>query len=376
MIHVEPVTSRAERKDFVMFPFKLYRSDPYWVPPLISDRLKHFDPEHNPFYEHAEVQLFRALRGGETVGTIAAIADELHPQVWGEPVGFFGAFESIDADEVAAALFTEARAWLASRGREVMRGPIDMNIHGEVGLLIEGFGQPVIMMPYQFPYYQGLLERYGMVKAKDVHAYKLDIASYGPNLERLPEQIARVARIATERYGVCLRYLDFDHFEEEVELLRPIYREAWSKNWGEVPITQAELAQLANELRQIADPGLVYLATIDEQVIGCFVAIPDYCQVAKHLNGRLFPIGWAKFLWYRRKINGIRVLIMGVLEEHRLKGVDALFIREAARRSAEKGYEWVEMSWILEDNYRAIRGIETMGGNIYRTYRLYDIPTR
>ncbi len=375
-VRIEPVTIRRELESFIKFPFKLYRSHPYWVPPLIGERFKHFDPDRNPFYEHAEVQLFRALRAGKTVGTIAAVADELHVQVWHEPVGFFGEFEVIEDYDVAAALFSAARQWLAHRGREIMRGPMNLNIHEEVGLLIDGFdGRPVIMMTYNPPYYQTFMERYGLVKAKDLYAYIVDIASFGPNLENLPPRVSRVARIARERYGVQVRPLDFDRFEEEVELIKPIYNEAWSKNWGALPITDRELAAMANDLRQIADPALVYLGFIDGRAVGWFIGLPDYCQVAYHLNGRLFPIGWAKFLWYRRKITGARVWAIGVLEEHRLKGVEALFYEEACRAAVRKGYQWIEMSWILEDNYNIIRAIEMMGGKIYRTYRIYDIPT-
>lgn len=376
-VHIEPVTSQRELRAAVMFPFELYRSDPYWVPPLIGERIKHFDPDHNPFFEHAQVQLFRAVREGETVGTIAAIADETHLQVWDEPVGFFGAFEVIDDYDVATRLITSARDWLATRGREIMRGPVDLNINDECGLLVDGFdGFPVIMMPYNPPYYQAFLERYGLVKAKDLYAYRVPISHYGPNLEHLPERVSRVARIARERYGVQIQHLDFGHFDQEVELVKRIYRKAWSKNWGAIPMTDAEFTKLANDLRQIADQELVYLAYINGQAIGCFVAVPDYNQVALHLNGRLFPTGWAKFLWYRRKINGLRALIMGVLEEHRLKGVEALFYQEACRVAIRKGYEWAEMSWVLEDNYQVIRGVEAMGGKVYRTYRLYDLATK
>jgi len=222
-VRIEPVTIRRELESFIKFPFKLYRSHPYWVPPLIGERFKHFDPDRNPFYEHAEVQLFRALRGGKTVGTIAAIADELHVKVWQEPVGFFGEFEVVEDYDVAAALLSAARQWLASRGREIMRGPMNLNIVEEVGLLIDGFdGRPVIMMTYNPPYYQTFMERYGLIKAKDLYAYIVDIASFGPNLENLPPRVSRVARIARERYGVQVRPLDFGRFEEEVELVKPI----------------------------------------------------------------------------------------------------------------------------------------------------------
>jgi len=375
-VRIEPVASRQELKSFIMFPFSLYRSHPYWVPPLIGERFKHFDPDRNPFYQHAEVQLFRALRAGKTVGTIAAIADEMHVKVWHEPVGFFGEFEVIEDYDVAAALFSAARQWLASRGREVMRGPMNFNVNEEVGLLIDGFdGKPVIMMTYNSPYYQAFMERYGLVKAKDLYAYIVDIASFGPNMEHLPEQVSRVARIAQERYGVKVRSVDFDRFEEEAQLIKPIYRQAWSKNWGEVPLTDAEFTNVANDLRRVADPTLTYLGSIDGKVIGCFVGLADYNQVVYHLNGRLSPVGWAKFLWYRRKITGFRVLIMGVLEEHRLKGIEALFYQKACRAATRRGYQWAEMSWILEDNYKVSRGIEMMGGKVYRTYRIYDIPT-
>ena len=375
-VRIEPVTVRRELESFIKFPFKLYRSHPYWVPPLIGERFKHFDPDRNPFYEHAEVQLFRAMRAGKTVGTIAAIADELHVKVWQEPVGFFGEFEVVEDYDVASALLSAARQWLASRGREIMRGPMNLNIVEEVGLLIDGFdGRPVIMMTYNPPYYQTFMEGYGLIKAKDLYAYIVDIASFGPNLENLPPRVSRVARIARERYGVQVRPLDFDRFEEEVELVKPIYNEAWSENWGALPLTDRELTALANSLRQIADPALVYLGFIDGRAVGCFLGLPDYNQVAYHLNGRLFPIGWAKFLWYRRKITGFRAWAMGVLEEHRLKGIEALFYEEVSRAAVRKGYQWVEMSWILEDNYKVSRAIETLGGKIYRTYRIYDVPT-
>lgn len=374
---IAPVTGPRERREFVMFPFRLYRSDPYWVPPLISDRLKHFDPDHNPFFEHAEVQLFRAVRDGQTVGTIAAIADELYPQIWGERVGFFGAFEVIEDYEVAVALCDAARHWLAAKGREVIRGPMDLSINDECGLLVEGFdGPPVIMMMYNPPYYQTFLERYGFVKAKDLYAYKVDVASYGPHLEHLPERVKRVAHIAQERYHVQMRHIDMQQFDREAELIKPIYRQAWAKNWGAIPMTDAEFSYLAANLKQIVDPDLTYLAFWDGEPVGCFLGIPDFCQVAMHLHGRLFPLGWINYLRYRPKIDGLRVVIMGVLEEHRLKGIESLFYQEGCRVAVHKGYQWVEMSWILEDNFKVIRGIEGMGGVRYRTYRLYDMPTR
>ena len=375
-IRIEPVVTQRDLNEFIMFPFELYKSDPYWVPPLISERKTYLNQQKNPFFEHAEAQLFRAVRGGKTIGTIVAIADELHPKIWNEPVGFFGIFEVIEEYEVATILLSAAREWLAARGREVMRGPMNLSINDECGLLIDGFdGTPVIMMTYNPRYYQTFLERYGMVKAKDLYAYKADIAGFGPDLENLPTSVSRVARIARDRYKVRIRPIVLKHLEKEVELIKPIYRQAWAKNWGEVPITDGEFDYLVGNLRQVVDPDMTFLAFIDGEVVGCFVTLPDYNQVVHHLNGRLLPFGWAKFLWYKRRITGMRIFIMGVLEEHRLKGITSLFFQEACRVAIRKGYQWAEMSWILEDNYKVIRGIETMGGKIYRTYRMYDIAT-
>jgi GNAT superfamily N-acetyltransferase len=375
-MYIEPVTTRKELKAFIMFQFEVYHGDRYWVPPIISERFKHFDPHHNPFYQHATVQLFRAVRDGKTVGTIAAIDDPTHVEVWHEPVGFFGEFEVIEDYDVACQLFQSAREWLAGRGRETMRGPMNLNINDECALLVDGFdGPPVIMMTYNHRYYQAFLERYGFVKAKDLYAYKLDVKGYGRNLDTMPAQFERVARIARERYHVEMRHVDLARLMDDVKMLMPIHREAWSKNWGALPMTDAEYFYLANNLKQVIDPELTYLAFIQGEPIGVFIALPDYNQVAYHLGGRLFPIGWAKFLWYKRKIRGLRVMIMGVKEEHRLKGVESLFYHEGFTVASRKGYEWAEMSWILEDNYKIRRGIESNGGKIYRTYRIYDLPT-
>lgn len=364
-------------KDFIRLPFEVYRDDPNWVPPLNSDRIEHFNVEHNPFFEHASLQLYRARRDGRTVGTIAVVDDEAHKATWNESVGFFGAFEVLPDYEAARALLDAGREWLASRGVEIMRGPFDLNINDEIGLLVEGRdGPPVVMMTYAPAYYQEFLEAYGMRKAKDILAFKTDIYEFGPDVEGLPERLARLAQIAVERYHVTMRKIDFDHLDEELDLIKPVHREAWSKNWGAVSMTDEEYLHLAKGLKTIADRDMCYLAFIDDKPVGVFVVLPDYCQPLHHMKGRMLPFGWLKFLWYQRKISGIRVLIMGVLETHRLKGIEALFYKSACEVAARKGYKWAEMSWILEDNYKVIRGIEGMGGVKYRTYRVYDMDTR
>jgi len=193
-------------------------------------------------------------------------------------------------------------------------------------------------------------------------------------LEHLPERITRVAKIAKERYGVTMRRVDMKHLADDVEMIKPIHRGAWDKNWGALPMTDREYDYLRANLEQVVDPDMSYLAFIDGEPVGAFITLPDYCQAVHHINGRLFPFGWIRFLLDKRKINGIRVLIMGVLEQHRLKGIESLFYSEACKVAVKKGIEWAEMSWILEDNYKVRRGIEMMGGVIYRTYRIYDAP--
>lgn len=372
-VQIAPVHSRREVRDVVKFPFELYRFDPNWVPPLIGDRIKHMDPHHNPFFQHAEMQLFRAMRNGRTVGTIAAIADRLHPEVWNEPVGFFGVFEAIEDYAVAEALFDAAGEWLRARGLSVMRGPMNLNINDECGLLIEGFdGAPYIMMAYGKRYYPGFVERYGFAKAKDLYSFATDIYQFGTNPDEIPARLARLSHVATTRYRVRARPIQMANLMAEVELLKPIHRQAWSQNWGALPMSDAEFEYLANQLKSIVDPDLTMLAFIDDEPVGCFVTVPNYNEILPYANGRLWPFGWAKLLMHKKEIRTVRAMIMGVVAEHRLKGIEALFYHRACEIAYAKGYRQAEMSWILEDNYNVIRAIEHMGGRISRTYRLYD----
>jgi GNAT superfamily N-acetyltransferase len=370
---IREATSRADIKKVATFPLSLYRGDPNYVPPLMGDRVKHLSPEHNPYFEHAQMQLFLAERDGTVVGTIAAIADPVHQETWNEPVGFFGVFESIEDDDVARALLDAAAKWLAARGLTVMRGPMNLNINDECAMLIDGFdGPPVVMMPYNKRYYPGMLERYGFVKAKDLYAFDVKLYEFGPNVEGLPARLARFAEIAQQRYHVQVRPLDMKHLERDVELLKPVHREAWAKNWGALPMTDREYGYLLQQLKSVVDPNLTYLAFIGDEMVGVFLSLPDVNQILPYAKGNLWPFGWAKLLLHQREINTLRVLIMGVKEEHRLKGIEALFYKMACETAFAKGYRKAEMSWILEDNYKVIRGIEGMGGEIYRTYRVYD----
>ena len=372
---VVPVETLADRKAFVGFQFELYRNDPLWVPYLRSERMEFTDRSRHPFFEHAEVAFFRAVRNSRTVGTIAAIRNDAYNEFHGERVGFWGLFDVIEEYAVAEALFDAARGWCKAQGLEVLRGPMSYSTNEECGLLVDGFDRPpVVMMTYNPRYYPTFVERYGFTKAKDLYAYRVGIEAFGAHGEGLPEKVRRVAEVAQKRYGVTVRKAELRHFRREVGLFKQVYNDAWSRNWGFVPMTEAEIDHVAEGLKMFLDPDLVLLAFVGDRPVGAALTLPDINQALIHIrDGRLFPFGWAKFLWYRRKVDAVRAFAMGVAKDFQLRGVDALFYVKTLEEGARKGYKWVEMSWILEDNLPTRQAIEALHGEIYKTYRIYDL---
>jgi len=373
---VLPVETLAERKAFVGFQFALYRNDPLWVPYLRSERMEFTDRTRHPFFEHAEVAFFRAVRGRRTIGTIAAIRNDAYNRFHGEKVGFWGLFDVVEEYPVAEALFDAARDWCKAQGLETLRGPMSYSTNEECGLLIDGFDlPPVVMMTYNPRYYPAFVERYGFAKARDLYAYKLETRMFGLNGEGMPEKVRRVAEVAQQRYRVTVRKANLRRFNEELGRVKQVYNDAWSRNWGFVPMTEAEVDHLAEGLKQFLDPDLLFIAEVDGRPVGVSVTLPDINQALIHIrDGRLFPTGWAKFLWYRRRVDALRVIIMGVIREYQLRGVDAIFYLRTLEEGARKGYRWGEMSWILEDNVPMRQAMEALGGVIYKTYRIYDLP--
>jgi GNAT superfamily N-acetyltransferase len=376
-VRIVPVTNQKQRQAFAKFAWRVYRNDPRWVPPIFMDRLALLDPEKHPFWEHAEMQLFLAMRGEEVVGTISAHINHRHNEVYEDKVGFFGFFEVIEDYVVAEALFTAASSWLREQGMEAMRGPENPSQNEEVGLLIDGFDlPPVVMMPYNPRYYQDFVERAGFAKAQDLYAWDLLTNIFDYDVQKLPRKFVRVADQARQREGLVVRRIDMKHFDQEVARAKVIYNQAWEQNWGFVPMTDHEIEHLGAELKMIMDPDLVYLAELDGQPVGISLGIPDVYQAL--LKARPQPNMWslpltlAKFLWLRRNVNAMRLLIMGVVPEYRTLGIDALLMVETARAAFSKGYERCEMSWILESNDMMNRIIERLGGQIYKTYRVYE----
>ena len=368
-IHVEEVKNPQDLMTFIRFPWEIYKGDPYWVPPLIKDQLAKFSPEH-PFRSHSDMIFFLAYRGEKVVGRIAGIVDHHYVEFHQEKVGFFGFFESVSDAEIAGILLSKVADWLKGHGMEKMAGPMNPSTNDECGLLVEGFdSSPCLMMPYNPPAYPSLLEGFGLRKKMDLYAYLLETSTFNvTRLDRITE------RLKKKEPRLHVRPINLRRFAEELKIVKEIYNEAWSKNWGFVPMTDEELDLTAKDLKPLVVADLVLFAYLGDEPVGFSVAIPDYYVVLKHLNGKLGLLGAIKFLYYSRKIDKIRVMLLGVKHAFQKKGVEGLLYIETFKRGSKKGYRQAECSWILEANPLMRHGIEAMGGKVDKTYRIYEMP--
>jgi GNAT superfamily N-acetyltransferase len=382
-LEIRPVRTPADRKAFVELPWKIYRDDPNWVPPLLSMAYDAIDVEKNPFYEFGRLGMFNAWRGSELAGRIAAIDNPLHNETHQDHAGFFGFFEAENDAEVAGALFDAAATWLRARGKDTMRGPANPSVNAEYGLLVEGFDcPPVVMMTHNPPYYIDLVEGNGFTKAMGLYAWYVPTALYGgTRADKVPEKLVRVADAVRRRYGYTIRTPDTKDWDNEVAKIKLVYRSAWEKNWGAVAMTDHEIEHLAKQLRQMADLDLIFVVEDKHgEVAGMSLSLPNLNQALLKAYPRPgVPEPWTllKLLWYwkvRSVIDGVRAVALGVLEPHRGRGVDALLMYETTRVALSKGYKWSEMSWILETNDMMNRAIAMMGAEIYKTYRIYQKP--
>jgi GNAT superfamily N-acetyltransferase len=366
-VEVRPVATREDRLAFVRFPWRIYRDRPAWVPPLELERLAFLDRRKNSFFRHSDAELFLARRDGGIVGRIAAIENRRHLETYRDRTGFFGFFEAIDDPGVAAALFARAADWARERGLARLRGPMSFTINDECGLLLDAFDlAPVVLMPYNPPYYRALVEGCGLRKAQDLFAFRMDVP------ERTPRRLAAAQRIV-RGHGIVVRQADFSRFDAEVEKIHRLHSAAWAGNWGAVPLTREELAALAAELKPIADRELIFFAEANGEPVGVSVTIPDLNLALARARGRLLPFGWLRLLAARPGIDVVRVLILGVLPEYRHRGVEAEFYARTMDAARRRGYRWGEMSWILESNGPMLRALERMGAERYKTYRVYDL---
>jgi hypothetical protein len=366
-----PVSTRAELERFIRVPMRLGAQDPNYVPPLIIERLESLSPKGNPFFDHAEVAFWLAVRDGRDVGRISAQIDALNPQT-AEGVGHFGMLAAEDDPEVFAALFGAAEAWLRARGRTTAIGPVNLSTNEEVGLLVEGRETPpMFMMSHDAAHTAAAIEAQGYAKAKDIYAYTCSVA------DDLPAPILRRIRKGLPE-GVTLRMLEMKRLDAEVATVTSILNDAWSGNWGFSPTTEAETKALATTLRLIIDPRLAWIAEIDGEPAGFMILLPNVNEAIADLKGKLLPFGLFKLLW-RLKVRGVktgRVPLMGVRRHFAasLKGQLLPFhlIDAVARAARTRGYERYELSWVLEDNLPMRRICDAGGASVYKTYRLYQ----
>ncbi len=357
------------RHKFVNMAWNIYRDNPYWVPPLKSNVHTLLNPEKHPFHQHADSQLFIAENNGSIVGRIAAHVNHTHNEYWNDRVGFFGFFESIQDQSVADTLLEAAREFLRRHNCSHIRGPLNWSTNEDCGLLIDAFDKsPVIMMPYNPPYYPELMENAGLSKIKDLYAYHLE------NAHTIPERVQRGVEVMRKRHNFQLRTIDMNRFWQDVELVKDIYNKAWGENWGAVPMSDAEIHHIARDFKLILDPSLCLIAEEEGEPIGFSLTLPDANQAIKHANGRLFPFGIFKILWHKRHIDYVRVILLGVLEEHRHQGIDVAMYYQTFKNGFQRGYHSGEFSWILEDNYPMRSALEKFGSAIYKTYRIYQQP--
>jgi GNAT superfamily N-acetyltransferase len=370
-VEVRPVTSGRDLRHFIHLPFELYRNEPHWIPPLLSDMRDRLDRARNPFFEHAEAEFLLAWRDGEPVGRISAHIDHRFNEFQDNSWGMFGFFECEDSPETAHALLGAAEAWLVARGRDRMVGPMNYTTNDEVGLMIEGFERPpIILSDWHHPYYRALLESYGLEKAVDWLMWSLHISGRS----RVRDAIWRMAGEVEAEHGIVCRPMRKRDLDAEISRFLEVYNAAWERNWGAVPLSEDEVRHYAKQLKPILDENWAFIAErVDtREVVGAALTLPDYNQVLAHLGGRLLPFGWAKALYWRGKIDAVRVFALGVKPAYQHTGVAARFYQlhfEAAERTPQKGGE---MGYILETNRPMNRAMEGMGGEIVRRFRVYE----
>ncbi|MCX7763218.1 MAG: N-acetyltransferase [Candidatus Kryptonium sp.] len=373
-IEIRRVSSRKEMSLFVKFPYHLYKNHPYWVPPLLIEQKDLVDVKRNPFYKHSEAVFYLAFRNGQVVGRIAGILNHNHNEFHNENIGFFGFFESINDKDVSAKLFESVENWARSKGLDEVRGPVNPSTNDSCGILIEGFDKsPCFMMPYNYDYYPNLCESYGFEKAKDLYSYYISQEMLTP---KVMQRLENGVELVLKRKNAVIRPVDLKNFDEEVKKVKEVYNNAWSKNWGFVPLTDDEINHIAKGLKQIVVPEITLFAEINGKPIGFSLSVPDINQALKGLNGRLLPFGIFKLMRNMKKITMIRVMIMGLVHEYRFSGIDAAFYYYTIKNGIAKGFSEAELGWVLEDNEPMKRVAENLGSTPYKKYRIYTKKLR
>ena len=369
-IKIVKVENRNTLNDFIRLPWSLYANDPMWVPPLLLERRMHLSPK-NPYFEHAKFCSWVAYQDGKPVGRVSAQIDQLHIDRYQDATGFFGMLEAVDNSRLFQTLLNEAEAWLRNRGMQRIYGPFNLSINQELGLLVDGFDTPPsMMMGHACPYYGDRIEENGYRKTKDLLAYNINSTVEMP--------AAAKSILARAKNRMHIRNLNMSNFSDELQIIRDIFNDAWSQNWSFVPFTNKEFEHLGKDLKMLADEKLVKIAEVDGEPAAFIVVLPNLNEVIRDLNGRLLPFGWLKILW-RLKVRypkSARIPLMGVRCRFHdsLMGAALAFgvISSTQQYGVSRGIKEVELSWILEDNKGMRAIIESIGGWVYKTYRIYS----
>lgn len=369
-INIVPVRTPKQKKLFIDFEWQANVNTKNWISPLRIERNTLFDLKKNPFFDHAEIEMFLAYNNGKLTGRIAAITNANHNEFHNDKTGFWGFFECENNQETANALFDAAAQWLKEKDRDPMIGPMNPSTNDECGVLIEGFDtKPHIMMRHNPEYYPELIEVYGNTKAKDLYAW---FSSTKDAVENITEKMQRVSALVQKKYNLKIRNIKLKNLKQEIKLVKEVYNNAWSKNWGFVPFTEAEFDHIASDLKDIADEDLMFLAEIDGRPVGFSITLPNVNEIMEKIpNGKLLPTGIFKLLTGIKKIKTVRVIILGVNKEFQHIGLGSIFYIKTINKAYEKGYYGGEMSWILEDNHTMNRAIEAFGSKLYKKYRIY-----
>lgn len=352
---------------FVDYPYDLFRGHPHWAGELKKD-VRHLLGLGHPFWRHGERQLFMAYRDGAPAGRAAAIVNHLHNSVHNEKCGFFGFFDCAEDPEAASALLSAASTWLRKRGMDKVRGPVNPSMNETCGLLIEGFDSPpMIMMPYNPPYYGALLEAAGFAKVKDLFAFQCFTK------DGFPERMEKIIQRMTRSGKITLELVDIKRMDEALADLKDIYNSAWEQNWGFVPMTNGEIDEMAKGLKPLLKPEYLYFARAEGKPAGFVLLLPDFNIALKPVNGALNPLNILPFLcrMYSAIPRG-RLLALGVKKEFRNRGIELLLIKQAFASAAKMGWEYGDLSWTLEDNSQINNAITAVGGKVYKKYRLYE----
>jgi GNAT superfamily N-acetyltransferase len=368
-VQVEPVAGARQRREFIHLPWPLYRDDPHWVPPLISDQTAYLDPRRGPFYEHGEVQLFLARRAGRAAGRISAHVNQLYDRMYQDGAGFFGFFECEDDQETAHALFQAAMEFLRDRKKKKILGPMSFGVYDEIGIVVQGFdSDPYVLNSHNPPYYPRLLEEEGFRKEIDWVAYR----GYTANEDKVSQRLFRVREQVLKRQDFRLRQIDLRRVDREAAIIDEVFQNAWSRNWGHVPWTEREFARLKKAVKQITIPELSFVGEVGGKPVAFALSIYDANQVVKKINGRLFPFGFITFLTQMKRTDRFRHILMGVHEDYRNRGIEIAFYASIVENARRLGFRELEMSLIVENNVSMRNSLKHFPIEIYKTYRIYS----